>query len=368
MNLHGKDIKVFTANSNPAVAQEIADVLGCKVCNSDVRTFSDGEIAVSINESVRGSDVFIVQSTCEPVNNHIMELLIMIDAMKRASAGRITAVMPYFGYARQDRKAKARDPISAKLVADLITTAGADRVLTMDLHAPQIQGFFNIPVDDVSALPIFYSYFKGLDLQDVVCVSPDHGGVVRTSRLAEKLNAPIAIIDKRRPRPNEAEIFAIVGDVKDKDCIIVDDIVDTAGTLCLAANKLKELGARRVIAAISHGVLSGPALERIKNSSLEKLVITDSIPLDEAKKCDKIEVLDMAPLFARIILALEEGKSLSSVHRSFADIEFFKNKFINHTCYSTCQSNYENNCCTHTSCGFYFFRYSKEWAQSQELT
>jgi ribose-phosphate pyrophosphokinase len=230
--------------------------------------------------------------------------------------------MPYFGYARQDRKAKARQPITAKLVADLLTTAGCQRVVCTDLHASQIQGFFNIPVDDVSALPIFYRYFKDLNLEDVVCVSPDHGGVVRTSKLAEKLNAPIAIIDKRRPRPNEAEIFAIVGDVKGKDCIIVDDIVDTAGTLCLAANKLKELGARRVYAAISHGVLSHPAIERINASGLEKLVITDSIPLTEEKKSDKIEVLSMANLFAEIIKALEEGKSLSNVHRNFANEQY----------------------------------------------
>lgn len=317
-------LKLVSLTANEELTKNIASILGVEVADSKMSHFADGEILFEGKESFRGSNVYIIQSTCAPVTERLMEVLVCCDALKRASARSITCIMPYFGYSRQDRKAKARQPITAKLVADLLTTAGCNRIVCTDLHASQIQGFFNIPVDDVSALPIFYSYFKSLDLSDICCVSPDHGGVVRTSKLAEKLNAPIAIIDKRRPRPNEAEIFAIVGDVKDKDCIIVDDIVDTAGTLCLAANKLKELGARRVFAAISHGVLSEPAVERIKNSSLEKLVITDSIPMPESKKCDKIEVLNMAPLFARIILAIEEGKSLSSVHRSFANEQYKK--------------------------------------------
>ena len=317
-------LKLVSLTANERLTQQVAEILGVDVAGSKVSHFADGEILFEGKQSFRGSNVYIIQSTCAPVTERLMEVLVCCDALKRASARSITCIMPYFGYARQDRKAKARQPITAKLVADLLTTAGCDRIICTDLHASQIQGFFNIPVDDVSALPIFYSYFKGLGLEDICCVSPDHGGVVRTSKLAEKLNAPIAIIDKRRPRPNEAEIFAIVGDVKGKDCIIVDDIVDTAGTLCLAANKLKELGANRVFAAISHGVLSGPALERINNSSLEKLVITDSIPLTKEKQSDKIEVLDMAPLFARIIEALEEGTSLSAVHRSFAKEQYKK--------------------------------------------
>ena len=311
-------LKLVSLTANQKMTEEIASILGVEVMPSVLTHFADGEILFEGKESFRGDNVYIIQSTCAPVTERLMEVLICCDALKRASARSITCVMPYFGYARQDRKAKARQPISAKLVADLLTKAGCQRLVTTDLHASQIQGFFDIPVDDVSALPIFYRYFADLGLSDVVCVSPDHGGVVRTSKLAEKLNAPIAIIDKRRPRPNEAEIFAIVGDVKDKDCIIVDDLVDTAGTLCLAAAKLKELGARRVFAAISHGVLSQQAVEKINESQLEKLIITDTIPLDESKKSPKIEVLSMSELFASIIKALEEGKSLSSVHKNFA--------------------------------------------------
>ena len=315
-------LKLVSLTANEDLTKEIANILGVEVMPSVVSHFKDGEILFEGKQSFRGDNVYIIQSTCAPVTERLMEVLICCDALKRASASSITCIMPYFGYARQDRKAKARQPITAKLVADLLTTAGCQRVVCTDLHASQIQGFFNIPVDDVSALPIFYRYFKDLNSEDVVCVSPDHGGVVRTSKLAEKLNAPIAIIDKRRPRPNEAEIFAIVGDVKGKDCIIVDDIVDTAGTLCLAANKLKELGARKVYAAISHGVLSDPAIERINASALEKLVITDTIPLPENKKSDKIEVLSMAELFANIIHALDSGKSLSNVHKNFANEQY----------------------------------------------
>ena len=322
-------IKLVSLTANEELAEEIAEILDVDVMKSTIKHFADGEILFEGQQSFRGDNVYIIQSTCAPVTERLMEVLVCLDACKRASAKSITCIMPYFGYARQDRKAKARQPITARLVADLLTTAGCHRLVTTDLHASQIQGFFNIPVDDVSALPVFYRYFKDLNLENVVCVSPDHGGVVRTSRLAEKLNAPIAIIDKRRPRPNEAAILAIVGDVKDKDCIIVDDLVDTAGTLCIAAAKLKELGARRVYAVISHGVLSGPAIERIKNSELEKLVITDSIPLTEEKACDKIEVLTMAPLYARIIKALEEGKSLSKVHQAFANEHYNRRKTVN---------------------------------------
>lgn len=317
-------LKLVSLTANEKLTKEIAEILGVEVMPSVVTHFADGEILFEGKESFRGDNVYIIQSTCAPVTERLMEVLICCDALKRASARSITCVMPYFGYARQDRKAKARQPITAKLVADILTKAGCQRLVTTDLHASQIQGFFDIPVDDVSALPIFYRYFADMELDDIVCVSPDHGGVTRTSKLAERLGAPIAIIDKRRPRPNEAEIFAIVGDVKDKNCIIVDDLVDTAGTLCIAAEKLKELGAKRVFAAISHGVLSNDAAEKVKNSSLEKLVITDTIPLADEKKNDKIEVVSMAPLFASIILALEEGKSLSSVIKKFAKEQYRK--------------------------------------------
>lgn len=317
-------LKLVSLTANEELAKQVAKYLGVELMDSVVTHFKDGEILFEGKQSFRGDNVYVIQSTCAPVTERLMEVLICCDALKRASAKSITCIMPYFGYSRQDRKSKARQPITAKLVADLLTTAGCQRIVCTDLHASQIQGFFNIPVDDVSALPIFYSYFKSLKLNDIVCVSPDHGGVVRTTKLAAKLGAPIAIIDKRRARPNEAEIVAIVGDVKGKDCIIVDDIVDTAGTLCLAASKLKELGANRVYAAISHGVLSNPAIERINNSELEQLVITDTIPLSEEKKCSKIVVLSMAELFSRIILALETGKSLSSVHQNFANEQYSK--------------------------------------------
>lgn len=311
-------LKLLALSANKELTQEIADIAGAEVLPGKVTHFADNEILFEGQKSFRGDNVYIVQSTCNPVTDRLMEVLLAIDACKRASARSITCVMPYFGYARQDRKAKARQPISAKLVADLLTTAGADRIVSTDLHASQLAGFFNIPVDDMSPLPLFYRYFKDLNLENVVCVSPDHGGVVRTSRLADKLNAPIAIIDKRRPAPNQAEMYGIVGDVKGKVCIIVDDIVDTAGTLCLAANKLQELGATKVYAAITHGVLSGPAIERLNASCIEKLVITDSIPLGD-KKCDKIDVLKLAPMYAKIICAIEDGTSLSDVHQSLQE-------------------------------------------------
>lgn len=313
-------LKIVSLTANPDMAVEIAKTIGVEVLPTELTHFADGEILFTGKKSFRGDNVYIIQSTCAPVTERLMELLICIDACKRASAKTITCVMPYFGYARQDRKAKPRQPISAKLVADMLETAGADRVVSSDLHASQIAGFFNIPVDDVSPIILFYRYFKDLKLDDdIVCVSPDHGGLVRTSKLAEKLNAPLAIIDKRRPKPNKAEILSIVGDVKDKTCIIIDDIVDTAGTLLIAVDKLMELGAKRVYAAVTHGVLSLDAVERINKSQLYKLVITDSIPLKEEKKSDKIDVVSLVPLFSRIMMALEDGKSLSETHQAFID-------------------------------------------------
>ena len=314
MNLHGKDIKIFAGNSNKDVAYRMAKELGLPVGKSDVVTFSDGEISCSIFESVRGSDVFVVQSTCQPVNDHLMELLIMIDAFKRASAGRITAVIPYFGYARQDRKAKARDPISAKLCADLITTAGADRVLTMDLHAPQIQGFFDIPVDHLLGVPILVPHFieKFKDCKDdIVVVSPDLGSVTRARKFAERMDTPLAIVDKRRPKANVSEVMNIIGDVKDKTVILVDDMIDTAGTLCNGANAIVEKGgAKEVYACATHGVLSGPAIERIVKSAIKELVLLDTIPLGD-KKCSKIQMIPVAPVFAEAIERIYEDKPVS---------------------------------------------------------
>lgn len=307
MNVHGKDIKIFSGNAYPKAAEEIAKSLGLPVGKCTVGHFADGEVCVSLEESVRGSDVFIVQSTCNPVNDNLMELIIMIDAFKRASAGRITAVMPYYGYARQDRKAKARDPISAKVVANMLEAAGADRVLTMDLHASQIQGFFDIPVDHLMGAPILTPYFQPLvhhHEDEYVAVSPDHGSVNRVRKFAEKLDIPLAIIDKRRPKANVSEVMNIIGDVKGKKCIILDDMVDTAGTLCNAAKALVEIGgAKSVTACATHGPLSGPALQRIKDSVLEELVLLDTIPISDEKRkeCGKITVLPVAPVFAEAI-------------------------------------------------------------------
>ncbi len=311
-------LKIVSLTANPEMAKEIAKIIGTEILPSEITHFADGEILFTGKKSFRGDNVYIIQSTCAPVTERLMELLLCIDACKRASAKTINCIMPYFGYSRQDRKAKPRQPISAKLVADMLEVAGADRIVASDLHAPQIAGFFNIPVDDVSPIALFYSYFVSLGItEDVVCVSPDHGGLVRTSKLADSFNAPIAIIDKRRPQPNKAEILSIVGDVEGKTCIIVDDIVDTAGTLLLAVNKLLELGAKRVYAAVTHGVLSNDAVNRINESGLTKLIITDSIPLPEIKKSDKIDVISLAPLFAKIIVSLEEGKSLYDTHQEF---------------------------------------------------
>ncbi|HAG43261.1 MAG TPA: ribose-phosphate diphosphokinase [Clostridium sp.] len=313
---HGKNIKIFTGNSYPELAEDIANVLGLKVGDSQVGSFSDGEISVNIAETVRGIDVFVIQPTSAPVNDNLMELLIMIDALKRASAGRITAVMPYYGYARQDRKAKARDPITAKLVADLITAAGADRVLTMDLHAAQIQGYFNIPVDNLMGAPILAKYFieNGFkDVDDVVVVSPDLGSVSRARKFADRLNAPIAIIDKRRPKANVSEVMNIIGEIKDKKVILIDDMIDTAGTICNGANALVERGAKEVYACCSHAVLSGPAIERIQASAIKELVMLDTIQLQEEKQIEKIKILSVAPIFAEAIKRIYEDISVSKL-------------------------------------------------------
>lgn len=310
-----KEIKIFAANASLELGKEIARKLGQPLGDMAVTHFSDGEISVSINESVRGSDVFIVQSTCEPVNNNLMELLIAIDAFKRASAGRITAVIPYFGYARQDRKAKARDPISAKLVADLMTAAGTHRALTMDLHAPQIQGFFNIPVDHLLGVPMLVPYFKekfsGISRDEIVVVSPDMGSVGRARNFASRMDANIAIVDKRRPRPNVSEVMNIIGEVEGKICILVDDMVDTAGTLCQAAAALKASGGKEVYACATHGVLSGPAIERISSSVLEELVLLDTIALSPEKQIEKIKMIGVANVFAEAIDRIYLAKPVS---------------------------------------------------------
>ncbi|HYE84678.1 MAG TPA: ribose-phosphate pyrophosphokinase [Clostridia bacterium] len=313
MNVHGKSIKVLNCNANKELAKDIAFNLGIPVGDAQVSTFSNGEIGVSINESIRGADVFVVQSTSAPVNDNLMELLIMIDALKRASAGRINAVMPFYGYARQDRKSKSREPISAKLVANLIEAAGADRVITMDLHAPQIQGFFDIPVDHLYAAPLIVNYFINKKLNDIVVVSPDVGGVTRARSLATKLDAPLAIIDKRRPKPNVSEVMNIIGDIENRNCIIVDDIVDTAGSVVNAAKVLKDMGGKDIYVACTHPVLSGPAFERIQDSVIKELVVTNTIPLPANKPVDKIKVLSVASLFAEAIKRIYEGLSLSKL-------------------------------------------------------
>ena len=323
MIAHGKDIKVFTGNSNPQLAKDICKELGIPLGNSEVGAFSDGENFASIYETVRGSDVFVVQSTCSfekdgkpgTVNDALMELLIMTDALRRASAGRITAVIPYFGYARQDRKTKPRDPISAKLVANLITTAGADRVLTMDLHANQIQGFFDIPVDNLLGSPIFVDHFvkKYADCRDdTMVVSPDVGSVARARAVAQKLSMPLAIVDKRRQKANSSEVMNIIGEVKDKHVILLDDMVDTGGSLCHAAKALVEIGgARDVTACASHGVLSGPAIQRINDSVLDEVIFLNTIPPKTGVRCDKIKYISVAHLFAEAISHIYMETSVS---------------------------------------------------------
>ncbi len=307
------NLKVFSLNSNPELSKEIAQHIGVNLGHSSVTTFSDGEIQINIEESIRGCDVYVIQSTCEPVNQHIMELLIMIDALKRASARSINIVMPYYGYARQDRKARSREPITAKLVANLLEVAGASRVLAIDLHAPQIQGFFDIPVDQLLGVPILADYFNTKTLEEIVVVSPDHGGVVRARKMADRLKAPIAIIDKRRPKPNVSEVMNIIGNIEGKTAIIIDDIIDTAGTITLAAKALMENGAKRVFACCTHPVLSGPAIERIQNSSIEELVVLNTIPLPEGKQIDKITQLSVAELMSEAIIRVHEQLSVSKL-------------------------------------------------------
>lgn len=306
-----ESLKVFSLNSNRALAESIANHIGTTLGKCTVSTFSDGEIQINIEESIRGCDVYVVQSTSEPVNLHTMELLIMIDALKRASASSINIVIPYYGYARQDRKASPREPITAKLVANILETAGATRVITLDLHAPQIQGFFDVPIDHLQGVPILSNYFEKKQLEDIVIVSPDHGGVTRARRMAERLKAPIGIIDKRRPRPNVAEVMNIIGNIEGKTAILIDDIIDTAGTITLAANALKESGAKEIYACCTHPVLSGPAMERIEESSIKELVITNTIALPEDKHIDKITQLSVAPLIGEAITRVHELKSVS---------------------------------------------------------
>jgi ribose-phosphate pyrophosphokinase len=305
------DFKVFAGNSHTGLADEIASIMGKPLGRATVTKFSDGEISVSLWETVRGVDAYIVQSTCGPVNDNLMELLIMIDAMKRASAGRINAVVPYYGYARQDRKAKARDPISARLVADLLSAAGADRVVTMDLHASQIQGYFNIPVDHLLGMPLLVKHFRSKRLDDVVIVSPDHGSVTRARNMAHLLDAPIAIVDKRRPKANVSEVMNIIGEIKDKNAILVDDMIDTAGTITNAANALKAMGAKDVFACATHGILSGPAIERIENSAISEMALLNTVPIPNDKKIDKISLISVAPLFAEAMARIFTNDSIS---------------------------------------------------------
>jgi ribose-phosphate pyrophosphokinase len=308
-----KNLKIITGNSNPELAKEICDYIGIDLGKSEVKTFSDGEISLSLTESVRGADIFIIQPTSSPVNDNLMELLIMIDAARRASARRITAVLPYYGYARQDRKVKAREPITAKLVANLVVQAGARRVLGMDLHASQIQGFFDVPFDHLLAAPILADYFKNMDLENTVVVSPDMGGVTRARGLAERLGVPLAIIDKRRPMPNVCEIMNLIGDVKDKNVIMIDDIIDTAGTIVGAAEALKERGAKDMYICCTHPVLSGPAIERIQNSCIKEMITTNTIKLPTEKHIDKIKVISVAPLIGEAIMRIHEDLSVSKL-------------------------------------------------------
>ena len=315
MKTSGSEIKIIAGNASKELAQKVADYIGVPMAKCEVGTFSDGEISVNISETVRGCDVFVIQSTNSPVNDNLMELLIMIDALRRASAGRVTAVIPYYGYARQDRKAKARDPITAKLVANLITAAGADRVLTMDLHAAQIQGYFDIPLDHLQGGKILADYFNTKNIEDLVVVSPDLGSVTRSRKFANDLNGdvPIAIIDKRRPKANVCEVMNIIGEVEGKNVILLDDMIDTAGTIVNAANALKEFGAKDVYACCTHGVLSGPAIERIENSAISELIVLDTIQLPEEKKIDKIKIKTVAPLFGDAIKKIFANESVSKL-------------------------------------------------------
>ena len=312
------EYKIFAGNSNPELAEEIAAIMGKPLGKSTVSKFSDGEISVSLWESVRGEDVYIIQSTCNPTNDNLMELLIMVDAMKRASASRINAVIPYYGYARQDRKAKSRDPITAKLTADLLSVAGVDRVITMDLHAAQIQGYFDIPVDHLMGMPILAKYFKeliknGTIDKEIVVVSPDLGSVSRVRSLSGILECPVAIVDKRRPKPNVSEIMNIIGDIEGKTAILVDDMIDTAGTITNAANAIKQLGAREVYACATHPVLSGPAIQRIQDSEIKQMVLRNTIPIPPEKWIEKMKLLSVAPLFAETMMRVFNNESVSNL-------------------------------------------------------
>lgn len=314
MRIYGDNkLKLISCNSNPRLAAEIAECIGVPLCDAEVERFSDGEIQICLDESVRGCDVYVVQSTCAPVNDHLMELLIMVDALRRASAKTINVVIPYYGYGRQDRKARARDPITAKLVANLIEKAGADRVISLDLHAMQIQGFFDIPVDHLVGVPILAQYFHNMQLQDIVVVSPDHGGVVRARRLADDLSASLAIIDKRRPAPNISEVMNIIGEIEGRTCILIDDIIDTAGTIVLAAKALMEGGAKTVYACCTHPVLSGPAMERLDSSPIQEIIVTNTIPITHPNPSKKIKELSVAPLVGEAIIRVHEQLSVSKL-------------------------------------------------------
>lgn len=308
-----KPLMLFSLDANIPLAEKVAESLGIKLSKCSVKKFSDGEVSINIEESVRGAEVFVIQSTSSPVNERLMTLLIMIDALKRASVDTINVVIPYYGYARQDRKARSREPITAKLVANLLETAGADRVVALDLHALQIQGFFDIPVDHLMAVPIIAKYFKEKlpNMDDVVVVSPDHGGVTRARKLADRLNTPIAIIDKRRPRPNVAEVMNIVGNVEGKSCILIDDIIDTAGTITLAASALMKMGAKEVFASCSHAVLSGPAIERIEESPIKELVYANTISIPEEKKLEKMVPLCVGELIGKAIYRIHNNEPVS---------------------------------------------------------
>ena len=314
MITHGNEIKLFAGNSNRPLAEKIAEKLNSSLGEVEVTKFSDGETSVHIGETVRGRDLFIIQSTSAPVNDNLMELLIMIDAAKRASAGRVTAVIPYFGYARQDRKARSRDPITAKLIADLLTSAGADRVLTMDLHAAQIQGFFNIPVDNLLGGPTLYNYYADKLSDDFIVVSPDIGSVNRSRKVAERLGVPLAIIDKRRPRANVMEVMNIIGEVKGKRCLLVDDMIDTGGTICQGAEALVDAGAKEIKACCTHPVLSGPALERLEKSPIDELVMLDTIYLPEEKRLKKMKILSTAEIWAAAIENVYLDRPMSKIY------------------------------------------------------
>jgi ribose-phosphate pyrophosphokinase len=307
-------ITLISGTAHRGLAEEVSRDLGIPLCDARITAFSDGEISVRINENIRGSDVFIIQPTCTPVNNNIMELLIIMDALKRASAGRITPVIPYYGYGRQDRKVQPRVPISSKLVADLLTVAGADRILAVDLHAGQIQGFFDIPVDHLYASPVMHEYLAKCDFKDLVVVSPDAGGVERARAFAKRLKTSLAIVDKRREQANVSQVMNVIGDVEGRDTLLLDDMIDTAGTIVQAAAALKEKGSRKVYAACTHAVLSGPAIEKINSSVLEKLIVVNTIPLDSKKQqCGKLEVLSIAPILAEAIKRIHDESSISSL-------------------------------------------------------